>query len=57
MTADEDVIAITITNDRGASLPDAGGAGTALFIRLGLMLIGFAGAVFMVRRRRGRASS
>ena len=41
----------TITNEKGAALPNTGGPGTRIFTILGSMLICLAGAL-LVRRRR-----
>ena len=43
---------ITVTNVRGAALPNTGGPGTDLFYLLGIMLTGLAGAGLVMKRRR-----
>lgn len=50
---------VTVLNyrDNGISLPSTGGAGTMMFVLVGVVLISMAGIVFLASRRGGRSKS
>ena len=45
---------LTVANEKGTELPMTGGPGTEVFIQIGSILAGIAGAIICIRKNKGR---